>query len=119
MSDAFNCIKASVIISRAQRYVEESVEHGIECFILSCVGMVRYVMYNSDCGGGYSVYIENVLLPEFMMVILRKFILLFSSVSSVIFSFGWNLLMYWRNCLVYMLFRFYLSNTSSKYLNHC
>ena len=57
------------------------------------------------------------LLFAFFIAISKTFKLLFSSVSSMKFSFGGYLLMYWCSCLVHLLFPWYTSNMSSKYLH--
>ena len=44
-------------------------------------------MNNSDYGGGFSVFIETVLLSVFVMVMSRNFTILFLSVSTAKFSF--------------------------------
>ena len=75
-------------------------------------------MYDSYCGGGFSVYVECVLLSGFLIVRSRKFMLLLTSVSNVKFNFGCSLLIYWCSCLICLL-PLYRSNMSSTYLYQC
>ena len=92
------------------RYVEESVDHGMECYMRVLCGVIWSMVGNSDCDSGFSVCVC------FMIVRSRKIILLLTSISKVKFNIGCSLLMYGCSCLVCLLFPLYRSIMSLKYL---
>ena len=59
LSNTFNSVDFDDIIIMIQRYVEESIDHGMEC-CMCCVGWFE-VLCVSDCRGGFQ-YILNVSL---------------------------------------------------------
>ena len=88
LSNVFDCDDFSIIMSLVQEYVEESVDSGKECCVFVLCRVIWSILYDSYCGGGFSVYIESVSVVCFLKVRSRKFILFLTSASKVKFNFG-------------------------------